>query len=294
MAFVKDRRLWLAVVILCVAFISVRYSAAGIEVSNPFRTAVAEVLRPFQLVVARTAAALNDGTSYLTGYKRTKDENLALRKELDSLRHLQTQVEELRQENERLRALLGFERASGLEGVSRSLAALVIARNSDTWFSSVVINRGARDGVREGAPVVTAQGLVGRVTRVTPNSSTVMLITDPQSGVGAMIQRQSSRAMGVAMGRGMLEDRLEMKFFSRDADVRRNDKVVTSSLSQVFPKGIPIGTVISVTSNGDGLVKYASIRPSVDFNRLEEVLVLLTVDQKGDAPAAPPERGRNP
>ncbi len=289
--FIKDRRLWLAVIIVIVAVIAVRYTAGGVAFLNPAGTAISEVLRPFQLAVARVSATVSRGTSYIASIKETKERNAALEKEVLSLRKLENQVEELRQENERLRALLQFGQSHTIEGSGQSKAAWVIARNPDTWFSSIIISRGSKDGIREGAVVVTSQGLVGRVTKVAPHSANVMLITDPQSGVGAIIQRQSSRAMGVATGKGNVDGFLRMKFFNRDADVRREDKVVTSSLGQVFPKGLPIGTVESVKTEDNGLVKTAYIRPAVDFNTIEEVLVLLPANPGSVSPDSGGTRG---
>ncbi|MBX6378155.1 MAG: rod shape-determining protein MreC, partial [Clostridia bacterium] len=151
------------------------------------------------------------------------------------------------------------------------------------WYGTVTIDKGSAAGVREGMVVVEAQGLVGRVVSTSPHTAVVRLLTDPQSGVGAQVQRAESGAYGVVLGQGSGRQ-LNMRFYSRDADVVPGDVVVTSGLSALFPAGLPIGRVTAVDSEDFGLVRTARVEPFADIDRLREVLLLPFPPPVGAAP----------
>jgi rod shape-determining protein MreC len=153
-----------------------------------------------------------------------------------------------------------------------SLAATVIGRNLSNWFSCVEIDKGTRHGVALNCAVVTQRGLVGRVVRVTESTATVMLIVDPQSGLGALVVR--SREPGVVLGSASFSETCGMRLFSRDADVVLGDTVLTSGLGDVFPAGLHVGQVADVRRTEQGLVVVAEVAPAADLGRLEEVFVL--------------------
>ncbi len=270
---IRDRRLWAVVVGMVAAAVALKLSPDVTPRLAPIGALLQEALAPLQRVTFRASAAVRDAGGYLVDLPRLRRENERLRAQVEHVDILESQLEELRQENRRLNELLGLK--ARLDVASRRLlAARVIGRNPDDWFSYVMIDCGKRDGVERGMVVITAQGLVGRVTSVASHAATVMLLTDPQSGVGARVQRESSQAQGVVLGQKGRGDLLKMKFFLHDADVRRGDRIVTSSLGEVFPSGIPIGIVTEVVDGEGGLVREAWVKPLVAFNRLEEVLVL--------------------
>ena len=194
------------------------------------------------------------------------------------VRDLEGEIAVLREyqlENERLRQLLDYrDNNAGVE----PLVADVIGRDPANWFGVVRVNRGADHGVRPDQPVVLPSGLVGRVIAVTPRTADVLLITDPRSGVGAMLQ--DSRTPGVV--RGVLDRSrpLRMSYLSRETEVERGQLVVTSGLG-IYPKGIPVGRVIAVQKDEAGLTLNADIEPLVDFDHLEEVLIILTAGAGG-------------
>lgn len=192
-------------------------------------------------------------------------------KELESrlrvLDYLQSRLVEVEAENERLRELLEFQDLTP----AKYKAAKVFGRDPSKWFSSVSISLGSEDGVQPDAAVVSQAGLVGRVLSLGDNVSTVLLVTDPASGVGAAVQR--SRDLGVVLGGGS-PDTLTARFFSKDADVRVGDLIITSGMGSKFPGGILIGEVISVRVPQPGLVKEAVVRPAADLEHLEEVMVV--------------------
>lgn len=192
--------------------------------------------------------------------------------QVDELRH---RLAELTAENQRLRELLGFAQTLQVEYVP----ALVTGRNPDNWFQTVTINRGRAHGIGPNDVVVVSQGLVGRVSTVSEHAATVMLILDPDSGVAAMVQR--TRDAGVALGMAGDGPHLHLRMFSREAAVEPGDAITTSGLSYLFPKGLLIGVVDSVGLGHGGLVRTARVRPAVDFDRLEEVLVIRGIQGTG-------------
>jgi rod shape-determining protein MreC len=170
------------------------------------------------------------------------------------------------------------------------LASEVVGLDVSPWFRSILLDRGRRAGVRSGNPVITDAGVVGLVTATSSTAAKTMLLLDRQSAVDGIVQR--SRARGIAHGRGTTE--LEFEFVVRGGDVRVGDVVITSGLGGVYPKGLPIGEVVSVSDPGGSLMQTATLRPAVDFGRLEQVFVMLrrgpTMDLLfgGDGPVADP------
>lgn len=151
---------------------------------------------------------------------------------------LQQRIVELESQNQVLQ-----EHSAYQDTLPESVAAAaVIGRSADHWWQHIVLNRGSRDGVAPGYTVTGPGGLVGRVVAVSPNTSRVLMISDPTSRVGGKISR--SRAMGVI--RGQTNNRVVMEFFDKFPDVKAGDVVVTSSYSRLFPQSIPVGRVESI------------------------------------------------
>ncbi len=163
------------------------------------------------------------------------------------------------------------------------------------WFRAVLVDRGVSHGVRAGNPVITAEGVVGLVTATSKNAAKTMLLLDRQSAIDGIVQR--SRARGIARGRGT--DQLAFEFVVRGGDVRVGDVVITSGLGGVFPKGLRIGEIVEISDSAGQLLQTATLQPSVDFGRLEQVFVMLrrglTMDllygsQPGETPQAAARR----
>lgn len=196
----------------------------------------------------------------------TEETNRVLLQENRTLRAILTQSDEIRLENDRLRRLLDFKEAQE----SEALPARVIAEDASSWFRTVMIDKGREDGVVEGLPVVVAEGVVGRVIRSSPRFSRVLLVTDASSAVASLLQ--DNRARGVCRGQGEV---LVFDFVLRQEEVSVGDRVVTSGMGGVFPKGLIVGQVKNVNRQEFGLFQAIEVTPAVDFSHLEEVLVLL-------------------
>jgi rod shape-determining protein MreC len=243
--------------------------------------AVREALRPALEVVTRAQEAVRGTAVTLLSLPRLREEQEELRAEAARVRDLERRLAVLEEENRRLRALLGFRPPVA----GRVVGAEVVGRNPDNWLSRVVIDQGTRAGIGRNAPVMTAEGLVGRVSSPGLYQSVVTLLSDPGSAVGAMVAR--TREAGVCYGQVGTE-LLRMRFFSRDARVEPGDQVVTSGLGGVFPPHLLVGTVVETFRGDYGLVQYATVRPAADLRSLGEVLVLLpSASPSEPAPSTP-------
>jgi rod shape-determining protein MreC len=193
-------------------------------------------------------------------------ENILLNDTVAALTYQISQQKELEQENERLRVSLGFREKSGFS----LIAASVIAKDSSNLSDTIVINQGLSKGLKKDTIIISEAGLVGRVDELSANISRVVLITDVNSRISAVISR--SRQLGVV--HGMPSGICKLKYLPLDSDIEIGDEVVTSGLSDIFPKSILIGRVVNIVREPGGLSISAIIKPSVDFSRLEEVLCI--------------------
>jgi len=185
------------------------------------------------------------------------------------------QMKEMVLDNERLRKLLQFR-----EKISTSMvAAEVIGQDPTSWFKSVTLNKGEKDGVRKGMAVILPEGVVGQILKTSPRYATVLLITDYNSAVDAIVQR--TRAKAIVEGKG--ENRCQLKYLLRTEEVTVGDIVVTSGLGGNFPKGLKVGEIRNVEKKGHGIFQYAELTPGVDLTKLEEVFIIT------EAPPLPPK-----
>ena len=192
---------------------------------------------------------------------------------------MQFQQERARAERVRqLERLLGFQQELNID----TLPSVVIGAGATTDFRVITIDRGSNNGVATNMAVIAPTGVVGRVVTPTAHASKVQLLIDRNAAAGALVER--SRAQGIVIGKG--ENIVRMDFVAATADVKVGDTIVTSGIDGIYPKGFVIGRVETV-GGGNGIYKVISVQPSVDFNRLEEVLVVKTPP----SPVAP-EEGR--
>jgi len=234
---------------------------------------------PFlKLYAAVTGTASRLWGSYVD-LRRVRAENLRLQEEVAALRGEVRRLAEAGLENARLRRLLDLPATREFDLVT----AQVIAKDTTNWFKTIMINKGSEAGVQRSLPVIAGEGLVGRVVEVMPWTAKVQLLTDPVSSVGALLQEQ--RVTGLVTGaRGQTAT---VKYLPLMAEVRVGDVVLTSGMGGVFPKGILIGTVTATHRKSGALFQEAAIQPSVDFGRLEEVLVI--TGERGVGPMGAPD-----
>ena len=249
---------------MCLLLLTVQTRGGG---TGRAADAVALLVTPIQsLLVEIHRGALSVWFTYVD-WKSVRRENAALRAEAERLRLQALQVEDTRQENVRLRRLLELHEKLPLS----ALAGEVVGREAGGWVQSLTVNRGRSSGVTRQVPVIVPEGLVGRVIQVRTGASVVQLLNDPASSVGAVVQR--TRTPGLVEGEtgGVVR----LKFMARDgAKLAPGDLVVTSGMGSLFPKGLPIGRIVEIQDKGSALFHYAVLAPTVDFARVEEVLLL--------------------
>lgn len=231
---------------------------------------------PLTAISGRVTGAIDS----VRRYEALEQENADLRAEVARLSVDNLRLEEAADENVRLREAVGFKEANpalkilGAEVIQRGGPGLVpgsvVSRDPSPYLSQLTINVGHRDGVKEGMPVVTPQGLVGRIARAGERTARVLLLTDTASSVNAKTMR--GRVTGVVQGAG--EGKLALRFVEQGQELKVGDIVLTSGLGGAFPAGQPIGQVTAVRQKDIELFQEADVRPIVDFSRLEEVLVI--------------------
>jgi rod shape-determining protein MreC len=222
---------------------------------------------PFQELATRaanTAGGIWRDYLFLVSVAR---ENQELKQQLDQALQGNLQQRELELENSRLRELLGFQRS--LPGPA--IAAEIIGKDPSAWFKTVIVDKGQRDGLQRGLPAVTSLGVVGQIVEASNHQSRLMLIIDRNSAADALVQR--TRARGIVKGTSANECYLDYVLY--EDDVRVGDQVISSGFDGVYPKGLLIGTVTTVNFEGSDIFKEVKIAPAVDFDKIEEVLIIL-------------------
>jgi rod shape-determining protein MreC len=217
----------------------------------------------------RLATAITSRTADLwRGYVRlvaVEHENQRLRGRMQDLERRATAHRETEFMNHRLKRLLALQRRLP----SEAAAAEVAGRDPTVWFQSLTLDKGELDGIKTGMPVLATDGVVGVISSTSPRAARVLLLSDPNSGIDVLVQR--TRVRGIVSGQ--LDRGAILKYVKRTEDVQVGDRLVTSGLDGIFPKGISVGRIARLSRKDRGLFLYAEVTPSADIPRLEEVLV---------------------
>jgi rod shape-determining protein MreC len=193
-----------------------------------------------------------------------------LRRENQQLKEQQIQTASIARENEQLRQSLGWQH----QAPWRLKLANVVMRDPANWWRTIQIDLGSRDGIQTNQPVLTSEGLVGRVSSVSFVSSQVILIGDPNCRVSALVDN-ATHDMGVLTASGPLDSSVvQLSYLASSANLKPGQNVLTSGLGGVFPRGIPIGKVVDVQSIEYGLASEASVKLNANLGALEQVWVL--------------------
>lgn len=200
------------------------------------------------------------------------ERNRELTQKVEQLQGQLRKAEEYRLENERLKKLLDFRTTVVSDAYGRVISAAVISRDPGNWFGTITLGEGSRQGIKVNMAVIVPAGLVGRIIRVSENTAQVLLITDPRSAVSALVQE--TRSPGLMEGLGGSIAGLRMIHIPYDTFVHPGQTVVTAGVGSFFPKGIPVGEIIDTKKDPSGLFYNSTVRPYVDFDRLEEVFVI--------------------
>ena len=287
----KDKKTGQKIIALIVVFVSV-FCCVFFAARGKFSTPVADnaattLVSPFQRALAWVGSQIAFVRNTITEMSQLHEQNKKLRAEVEILRAQNLTASEYASENQRLRSLLGYKQSALQFDL---VAASVIGRESASWSSVIVINRGTLDGVANNMPVVTELGLVGHVMEAGLNSAKVQLLIDPRSSVGTLIQRPESRVAGIVEGDIKNPAHPRMVNIPKDSDVKVDDMVVTSGYGGVYPKGLVVGKVIAVHNEEGGLLQYGELETSVDFQKLEDVAVIVASREAPPEPIQPPQQ----
>lgn len=242
--------------------------------------AVKEPVQGWSISVMKPALAAGQGASRFfsdirVGFERfvrSFREQGTLEARIAELESRQVRFQELEKENERLRKLVDFKNT--LSG--KTIAARIIGSDPSPWRKSFILDKGTKQGIRKDMAVITFEGLVGRILDAGPDTSRVILLSDLDARVSGMTDQ--TRATGIVAGSG--SGKLKMQYLELESAVQVQEIVLTSGLGGLFPKGLRIGKVSSVTRDPSGLHLQAEIEPFVVFSKLEEVLCLNSSPEK--------------
>lgn len=226
---------------------------------------------PFQRVLASVGGTGIGTFQYIAHLRNAVAENEQLKGRIAEMETEMRETRATRDENQRLKSLLDLKN----EGKYGVVAARVIARDPSAWFDTVIIDRGRLAGLALSMPVVTRDGIVGRIVGLSPWTAQVMLITDEKAAAGAVVgQLGRSNALGSVRGFGR-NGLLEMRYVSGLEQVNRGDYVVTTGQDEIYPPGLNVGEVVDVKSGSATVPHVIQVKPSARIDSLEEVAVLL-------------------
>jgi rod shape-determining protein MreC len=229
------------------------------------------LLEPLQASVSTVAGQAEDVASVVRRMTELSRQNDQYREEIDRLQAEIARLRELEVENRDLRNLLGLKQRAG---TGELLPVRVIARDPSPFVQAITLDRGSDDGVKEGMTIITWRGVVGRVSRVSPSSSKVLLITDTSSSISGRIQSSESRVTGIIRGRP--EGGLLMQRIPQEETLQTGETVVTSDFGGLMPEGLVIGQIVQIRRKDVDVLQEAVIEPSADMKRLERLYVLLS------------------
>jgi rod shape-determining protein MreC len=259
-------------VLLSIALITIYFRESSGGGLHQVQSAGATVIRPFEVATDRVSRPFRDAYGYFAGLIHAKSQNKRLRAEADKWRQLATQNLYASSENADLRRKLHFVNSRAFPSGYRSVGADILAQPTSAIEQQVTIGAGSSSGIQENDPVITNEGLVGTVVRVTHNQSLVALLIDDATSVSAIDVQ--TRAPGIVKGGASFDH------VGKDLRVTQGDELVTSGwkagdLTSIYPRGIPIGQVTAVGQNEVDLYKHVQLQPFANFKTLSSVLVLI-------------------
>lgn len=247
-----------------------------------FHQVVTEVISPVQEGLANSKKSLSSLWDNYLLIVNTSKENRVLKKQISRLESDLTTAEEVRKENIRLKQLLNFS-----DGLSpQRVMAQVVGWDSANEFKVIRLNKGTEHGIKVMSPVITDQGLVGYVYRATPKYADVLTILDQNNRVDVVIER--TRTHGIV--EGVFNFKCTLKYIMRNEPVEVGDKLITAGVGGIYPKGVKVGMITGISKENFGMTLNTEVIPSVDFDKLEEVIVLLPLEDVASEPVKPQEQ----
>jgi rod shape-determining protein MreC len=263
---------------LLLSFYIMNAAARGQLKQDPIGPALLWVMRPLQIGAETTSDSLKRVGDLYTSIIDFNAENHRLKKRIQELEIERSKFLEAAASNQRLQDLLDLKSRLG----TKSVTASIIGNSASSWFQTCLLDKGTAEGVQKGMAVATPMGILGQVVWANSHTAKVLLMTDPNSGVDALVQR--TRARGIVSG--SLENGPIMKYVKRSEDIQVGDTLITSGADGIFPKGLRVGTVARVRKQNLGLFQAVELTPAVVVSRIEEVLVVALDSAAQNAEAA--------
>jgi rod shape-determining protein MreC len=274
----RRRAVVVGLVVLSLALITVSFRETSGGPVHGVQNAGAAAMKPFEVAADRIARPFRDAYHWFDGLVTARSENQQLKKQLRTLRQQYATAESAVHENLVLQQLLSYERGPSFPKDFRAVNTSVLARSSTDIEQQVTVSAGSKQGVRVDDPVVTADGLVGKVTRVANNVAKVALLTDARSAVAAVDLK--TNAYGLVQHGAGSGAQLTFSRVPKDRVVKAGDFVLTAGtqvarLPDIYPKGILIGKVTSVDQSDVDIFKQIQVDPFADFSSLDSVAILV-------------------
>lgn len=261
-------------IVIVISLYGIATQKFTVKKTTIFEQALIELLAPIQKGTMSVKDSIAQTFSRYIFIVNTREENEKLKSELEEMQNKIFTLNEVKKENERLKQLLDF----GKDIERKKVLAQVVSWDSSNEFKVLRINKGENHGLKLLSPVITQTGLVGYVYRVSPNYADILTILDQNNRVDAIVTR--TRTHGILEGHS--DFICQFKYVSRTEKLEIGDTIITAGLGEIYPKGIKVGSISQIDKENFGITQKIEVTPSVDFDKLEEVVVLLDHEGKVD------------
>jgi rod shape-determining protein MreC len=271
--FIKRHKL--AIFFIILFFASVSMYSKNLKTKsdlNRLQRFILDSTLPVQKFIQDITSFVYNAVDHYFFLVEVKKKNVALKSDVEKLKARIDELRELDITNKRLEKLLDFKKNLKDELIS----AQVISRGASSWLNTIIVDKGKNDGIIPGLAVVTERGIIGHTLNTSNNYSQVLLIVDKNSAVDVINQR--SRAKGIV--KGYKNNLCRIDYVLSKEDVNISDIVITSGMDGIFPKGLLVGEVIDIAKNRNALFLNAVLKPFVDFDKLEEVLIIIKKEEQ--------------
>lgn len=275
MTFFKNK-LAVTIIVLSVTFLVLIVYSVKREKISVVESGAGTSFNSVQSVVYKLGGSIKENLGFIFNFTEVKKENEALKAENDTLKNQLVEYNSLLKENDELKQDLNFKNS---RSEYNYVGCSIIGRSGGNFLDGYIIDKGQKDNIKKGMVVVTSKGLVGQVTSTGSNWSIVQSISNENIAVSGMVE-STSETNGIIKGYKDENNKLLAKLYylPLDSNVKKGDAILTSGYGNLYPKGIRIGEVIDIEEDKGQIMKNAIIQPYVDFNTLEQVLVVIPKD----------------
>ena len=268
-------KLAVTIVVLSVAFLGVIMFSLKKD-SNSISSGVGTIISPLQRIIYSVNDKLKNSFDFFVNFKNVKEENDALISENAELENKLVEYNRLKEENDKLREILNYANANKNYDY---LGCNIIGYSGGNISNGYLIDKGTKDGVEKDMVIISSQGLVGKITRAEENFSIMQTILNENIAVAAMVEStRESTGIIKGIGDGKNRNLISLTNLPIDSEIKEGDVILTSGLGMIYPKEIRIGEVVSVETDTVMVMKNALVKPYVDFNKLEELFIVVPKD----------------